>query len=224
MIDRLDSRQDGVGELPSIEQLREYRDLMVGIVRQQGRGVRYARMGERAPTRIGTEYMLPGAMTDWSIPDKKWRTQIMRERRYSASYREGEVELADNLSVIAGRLLVLESDSVRVGDMYETKRNLYRFGWNELLGVYEADVLPVQIILDAQTDMEIVANPASERVVVTFDHERTVAGTDPEESKGYYRYVNPMRDTESPWQAVTEVQMDGLLRRTDEYGQDLLEP
>lgn len=224
MIDRLETRQDGVGELPTIEQLREYRDLMVDIVRQQGKGIRYARMGERASTKVGTEYMLPGAVTEWSIPDKKWRTKILRERRYSASFREGDINLAEGLSMSAGRLLVLESDSVRMAEVYETKRNLYRFSWSEQLGLYEAEVLPVQIISDARTDMEVVADPARGKQLVTFDHERTVEGTDPEESRGYYRYINPMRDTESPWMRVTEDAMDGLLRRTDEFGRDLLEP
>ena len=88
MVNPFEYIPDGVGDdRPTIVQLKEYRDLMVDIVRRQGKGIRYARQGERARTRIGTEYLLPGSLTEWSEPDKKFRTKIMRDRLYSASFR-----------------------------------------------------------------------------------------------------------------------------------------
>lgn len=203
-------------DMPSIEQIEEYRDLMVGIVREQGRGIRVGRPGDRARTRVGTEYMLPGAHTEWSIPDKKFRTKILRERRYSASYRASVGEAAS-------RLIVLESDSVRVDDSFKTRRNLYRFGWHELMGVYEAEVLPVEIVCDARTDMELIETDFGLRATAMFDHERTIESLDDDKTAGYMRSINPMRDTESPWQAVTEVEFDGLLFRTGEFSRDLLD-
>lgn len=212
MTNRHEYDSSGVGELPDIDQLREYRDLMVSIVRQQGRGVRYARIAETAHTRLGTQYMLPMAVTDWSIPDRSGRTKVLRERRYSASFRE------ETLGTMTTRLLVLESDSVRIDDIYETRRNMYRFGWNPLVGIYEAEVLPIQVVSDARTDAEIVATQSKE--LVTFDHEHTVNSANPDETSGYFRYVNPFRETESPWQQVSDVEFDGLLQRTDEFGYD----
>ena len=109
MVNPFEYIPDGVGDdRPTIVQLKEYRDLMVDIVRRQGKGIRYARQGEQARTRIGTEYLLPGSLTEWSEPDKKFRTKIMRDRLYSASFRT-------DMGANAGRLLVLEGDSVRVG-------------------------------------------------------------------------------------------------------------
>lgn len=207
--------QWGMGaDRPTVEQIEEYHELMTEILHNQGRGVRLGRVGERANTRVGTEYLLPGAHTDWSIPDNKFRTHIERERRYSASYRK-------DMGEAAGRLLVLESDSVRVGDEYKTRRNFYRFGWHELMGVYEAERLPMNIISDARTDMELIAQAGGPALKVMFDHEYTVERREPNETAGYMRYVNPLRETVSPWETVSDVDFDGLLQRTDEYGRDM---
>ena len=217
MVNPFEYIPDGVGDdRPTIVQLKEYRDLMVDIVRRQGKGIRYARQGERARTRIGTEYLLPGSLTEWSEPDKKFRTKIMRDRLYSASFRT-------DMGANAGRLLVLEGDSVRVGDAYETRRNMFRFTWADPVGIYQAEVLPIRIISDAQTDAEIIQAPNGAKQLLALDHERTVNAAHPDVSPGYYRYINPLRDTESPWKPVTEADFDALTMRTDIYGRELLD-
>ena len=199
---------------PEIEQLMEYRALMIEIVRGQGRGIRYARFGERARTTPGTEYLLPGAMTEWSIPDKQYRTHIERERRFSASAR--------GVGELAGRLLVLESDSVRVGTLYDTKRSLYRFSWAEGVGAYEAEVMPIHIISGAQVDAEVVyKDPFGIQEVLVADHERTMELGDGENLE-YSRYINPWREHEYPWSQVTAAEFDGLLARTDDFGHAIL--
>lgn len=201
------------GITPYVEQCLEYRDLMVDIVRAQGRGIRRARYGERAHTRPGTEYMLPGAATEWSVPDRRLRTHIERERRYSASFRP--------IGAHAGRLLVLESDSVRDGLSYDTKRNIYRFGWDETKTIHEAEVLPISIVSGVQTDLEVLSNPFGGKGLIVADHERTMEQA-ADDGPGYFRYVNPWRESEYPWRCVDAADFDGLLARTDEFGRDLL--
>ena len=61
-------KTDGVGELPTVEQIEEFRTLMTDIMHSLGRGVRLGRMDEIARTRIGTEYFLPGAHTTKRSP------------------------------------------------------------------------------------------------------------------------------------------------------------
>lgn len=202
-------------DMPSVEQLIEYRDLMVSIVRGQGKSVRYARMGERARTRVGTEYMLPGTLTDSSIPDRKFRTHTLRERRYSASFRP--------IGAQAGRLIVLESDSALVSPTtYGTKRNIYRFSWAQETGVSESEVLPIEIISSTKTDSEVLPfEPYGIKEVLSLDQEHTAEAT--ADSGGeYQRYVNPFRQTESPWTLFNQVDFDGLLYRTDSFGRDFL--
>lgn len=63
MTDPFERQTNGVGELPTREQFEEYRELMTSIVRGMGRGVRVARIGERASTKLGTEYYLRSGPT-----------------------------------------------------------------------------------------------------------------------------------------------------------------
>lgn len=201
---------------PDVDQLMEYRDLMVDIVRQQGKGVRYARMGELATTRIGTEYMMPGTMTEWSIPNKKLETKVMRELRYSASLRR--------IGERAGRLLVLESDSVRVQpETFGTRRNIYRFSWDENGVVQESEVLPIEIYSSAQADAEVLhVEPYGIKDVLAIDMERTA-----EYGGEYTRFVNPATNYQEgsevdAWELVDAAGFDGLLYRTDIFGKEIL--
>lgn len=201
---------------PDVEQLLEYRDMMVNIVRRQGKGIRYARLGETARTRLGTEYMLPGAMTEWSIPGKDYRTHIIRDRCYSASFRP--------ISKCAGRLLVLESDSVRVRrNSFDTIRNMYRFTWGEEVGIYEAEVLPIKIISGAQTDFEILSKSGIDgmKELMIIDQERTAELAEQDDT-GYFRYINPWRQEEYAWNQVSAADFDMLLSRTDEFGRAVM--
>ena len=199
---------------PDVEQLMEYRDLLVDIVRQQGKGIRVARMGELATTRIGTEYFMPGTMTEWSIPNKQLETKVVRELRYSASMRR--------IGERAGRLLVLESDSVRAThvqpETFGTKRNIYRFSWNEDEEVFESEVMPIEVFSSAQADAEVMQfEPYGIKDVLSFDQERTA-----EYGGEYSRFVNPATNYQNDWEQVDEADFDGLLYRTDIFGKEIL--
>ena len=199
---------------PDVEQLMEYRDLLVDIVRQQGKGIRVARMGELATTRIGTEYFMPGTMTEWSIPNKQLETKVVRELRYSASMRR--------IGERAGRLLVLESDSVRAThvqpETFGTKRNIYRFSWNEDEEVFESEVMPIEVFSSAQADAEVMQfEPYGIKDVLSLDQERTA-----EFGGEYSRFVNPATNHQNDWEQVDEAGFDGLLYRTDIFGKEIL--
>ena len=196
---------------PGVEQLMDYRDLLVDIVRQQGKGIRVARMGELATTRIGTEYFMPGTMTEWSIPNKRLETEVVRELRYSASMRR--------IGEHAGRLLVLESDSVRVQpETFGTRRNIYRFSWGDDGTVFESEVMPIEIYSSAQADAEVLqAEPYGIKDILAFDQERTA-----EHGGEYSRFVNPATNYQSGWEPVDEAGFDGLLYRTDIFGKEII--
>jgi len=196
---------------PDVEQLMDYRDLLVDIVRQQGKGIRVARIGELATTRIGTEYFMPGTMTEWSIPNKQMETNVVRALRYSASMRR--------IGERAGRLLVLESDSVRVQpETFGTKRNIYRFSWGEDGEVFESEVMPIEIFSSAQADAEVMQfEPYGIKDVLSFDQERTA-----EYGGEYSRFVNPATNYQNDWELVDEAGFDGLLYRTDIFGKEIL--
>ena len=203
-----------LADVPDVQQLLEYRELLTQILITQGRVIRFARAGERARTQQGTEYFLPGAATEVSIPDSKFRTHTTRERRYSASFRE--------MGTHAARLLVLESDSVLLDQaMYDTRRNIYRFSC-DADGVYESEVMPIQIISSATVDAEVLeVEPFGIKEFLSCDQEHTATAT-AENGGRYHRYINPFRSTESPWEIVGQSDFDGLLRRTQEYGRALL--
>ena len=196
---------------PDVEQLMDYRDLLETIVRQQGKGIRVARMGELATTRIGTEYFMPGTMTEWSTPNKQLETKVVRELRYSASMRR--------IGERAGRLLVLESDSVRVQpETFGTKRNIYRFSWNEDGEVFESEVMPIEIFSSAPADAEVMQfEPYGIKDVLSFDQEHTA-----EYGGEYSRFVNPATNYQNDWELVDEAGFDGLLYRTDIFGKEIL--
>lgn len=200
---------------PDIEQFGEYRELLTSIVQAQGRGIRYARQEEKAKTRVGTEYFLPGAATEYSIPDRKMRIHTLRERRYSASFRP--------IGEHAGRLLVLESDSVLLPSAtYGTQRNIYRFMWDQSLGVVESEVLPVEIISSTHVDAEVLPiEPFGIKDVLSLDQEHTAHET-ADQGGEYQRFVNPFREKEYPWKQVNAVDFVALHDRTDDFGKALL--
>lgn len=223
MANQFEGWRDEPTSLPSLEQLYEYRDLMIDILHRQGRGVRHARVGERARTRIGTEYYLPGAFDEERVAGKHdaHPPRLERQRRYSASFREA-------VGDTAGRLLVLESDSVYLPavDSYTTKRRMYRFSWDdEWISVFQSEVLPIDIVSDARTDGEVLVDRrenGDDRLIVTLDHERTVESFDVDKTTGYHSDVNIWRSQENPWEPVSEAGFDGLLGRTDEYGREYI--
>lgn len=137
MSNPFETGSNGVGDTPEYDQIIEYRELMSDILHNLGRGIRRARVGERSPTRPGTEYFLPGAYDEERIAGKHdtHPPRLERQRRYSASFRQA-------IGFEAGRLLVLESDSVYVADVdsYTTKRRMYRFSWHdEPIGVFQSE-------------------------------------------------------------------------------------
>lgn len=195
----------------TIEQLLEYRDLMVRIVRGQGKDIRYSvHYGSKVRTRPNTEYLLPCALTEWSQPGYEGgKTRIERDRTYTASLRR--------MGEGAGRLLVIESESkLSSENTYHTSRNAYAFAWDTLVGVYEAKVLPTELFSSAQTDFEVVtADELGVSEIAIFDHENTAAST---ENGEYEVFENPFSDTK--WNAVSATDFAELVRRTTEYGRD----
>lgn len=199
-------------EQPSAEQLRQYRDLMISILHRMGRGVRHGRIDERAPTRIGTEYFLPGAHTECSEPNRDGIPHIERDNTYSASFRR--------IGTQAGKLIVLETRSELSEDKttYSTARNIFRFRWDELGAIIEAEVMPIETYSSAETDAEIMeANAAGEQRTLLFDHEETVADSHDGE---HFSFVSPLRETESPWMTVSADDVSKLHERTAVYGED----
>ena len=188
---------------PDVEQLLEYRELLIDILHRQGREIRYA-LGagdEARHMRAHTEYLLPKSLVEWSVPKKDGETHIERDRTYSASYRR--------IGEYAARLLVLETDSVFVApDHYATTRNAYRFTW-DADDVSEAEKLPIEIVGKSHVSFAISpAGPVGVREVATFNAEQ--------DDDSFCRLVNPFSET--LWSPVSATDVDGLLRRTDEYG------
>lgn len=196
-------------DLPDLDQLMQYRDLMVGIVRNQGKGIRYAREGEVANTHFGTDYMLPGLLTEWSDLDDKLRSRILRDRCYSASFRP--------LGEKVGRLLVLETDSELVNPTtYMTKRNMYKFSFAEHVGVFEASVLPNEII--SRSQFAFIGTPDRSHGIkdlLIFDQEESSANA---ENGMYERYINMFGEPGNTWAQVGQEDFTNLIERSTDYG------
>lgn len=179
--------------LPYVEQLTDYRDLMIELARAAGRGVHVS------ARRPGVEFMMPGSVTTWSQPDLQGRIHIEEDRQYSASFRA--------LSEAACRMLVIESKSLLLpeGDRYRTYRDIFRFTWGEEVRALDADMISVEILSSAA--VEGVFDPQADRLPVTFK-----LGT----LDGGQATLRMMEHC-----PVTEVGMDCLLSRTDSFKQAL---
>lgn len=112
-------------------------------------------------------------------------------------------------------LVQLRNGRCQIGDY------VYRFGWDETKTIHEAEVLPISIVSGVQTDLEVLSNPFGGKGLIVADHERTMEQA-ADDGPGYFRYVNPWRESEYPWRCVDAADFDGLLARTDEFGRDLL--
>lgn len=180
---------------PHVEQLEEYRDLMVDTARSVGKGVRVL---ARYP---GAEFMIPGGMTEWSEPDRKGHIHIEHDRQYSASFRE--------IGDAAFRLMVIENESWLLPgkEKYLTYRNMYRFSWNGDAQVVDSQVLGIEIISSAK--VEGVFDPGADKLPVMLQVSRTDDGQEP------FRMMEHLM--------VDEVAFDCLLERTDSYQRDLLD-
>lgn len=206
---------------PSFDQLIEFRQTLTDIVRAQGKGVRIARLGEIATTRLGTEYMIPGAYTEFSPQSKsdKGYPRTERMRRISASFRP-------SLGSLAGRMTVRDSEDVYLSDIdsYLARRRSYRFEWDKSGQVTLSEVLPVDIVSDARVDgeAEIRVDENGPKAYLIADHHRTVSGLNPDKTSGYHSDINPFRQQDSPWDYATETDVDVLLSRADEYGRDMI--
>lgn len=211
-------KTDGVGELPTVEQIEEFRTLMTDIMHSLGRGVRLGRMDEITRTRIGTEYFLPGAYTDLTTITREGRLydRTERETRISAS-------LSPALGERAERLLILSTHIQYMSDIdaYNSRRGMYKIDYDVVpIGVFRSQVLPIESVSDARTDGEIVSG--GKKTLLTLDHERTVEGGDPDRSSGYHSDINPFRTTDDPWETVTREDFAALIARTEQFGRDRL--
>ncbi len=125
-------------DAPTIEQGEACIELMQAAVRSVPPGE--AKVTRRFP---GKAFLLPGAVTEWSVPDRKFRRHIEHDRHYSALVRYGDV---------ARKLVVLETESwfQPEGDQYYTERNMYRLEWDGA-AMRDAQVLRTEILSPATT-------------------------------------------------------------------------
>lgn len=176
---------------PTLEQLGEYRDLMIDTTHEAGKGVRVF------ADKPGTEFIIPGSMTEWTRPDRKMRTHVEHDRNYAASYK--------TLGETARRLLVLETESwLTAGGLeYLTLRNMYRFSWDEDGPVTEAQAFKWEIISRSNVEAEVLPYPIKDVMMMEID-----------------RVGEPFRFMEH--ELVDEVAFDCLLDRTDLFRRDIV--
>ena len=198
-------------ELPAQDQLNEYVELIRDITHSVGRGVKRRRAtravgsGDTITDVSNKEFWLPGTLTHWSAPDAQLRTQQERSRTYSVSY------LSARLGQGARQLVVLEHDSIRFTDhagkaKYHTNRNMYRLNWLTDGTVTHAKMIRGEIVSNAVVDATVRGTEIDE-ANLWLDHEET----DPD----LFRFFEPME--------LSDVEFDSLLRRTDEYGQAIVQ-
>jgi hypothetical protein len=180
---------------PTPGQLEEYRELIIDTTHEAGKGVRVF------ADKPGTEFIIPGSMTEWTRPDRKMRTHIEHDRNYAASYK--------TLSDTARRLLVLETESWLTSGKhnYLTLRNMYRFSWEKDGAVTEAQALKWEIVSRSNVEVELLPYFAKDVLAMEIDR------TDDAESA-------PFRFLEHA--LVDEVAFDCLLDRTDSFRRDIV--
>lgn len=141
---------------PSVDQLEEYRDLMIGIVHAMHKGVKVT---ARFP---GTEFILPGSFTEWSEPNMDGHVQIERDRTYSASYK--------HIGMGAHKLIVLESESALLPNRqrYTTHRRIFRFGWANST-VLDSQATHTEIISDTNSAISLVGKDKKPVIVSEID-------------------------------------------------------
>jgi len=215
------SLQDG----PTVAQLLEYRDLLIDVLNRQGRSVRRkVHYGKNAPNvRERTEYLIPRTLEEWTEPQgEEQRTLVERDCAYVASFRRMG-EGAARLVVIEHQNALIDSPEYSEEDgayqmvkKYNTNRRRYRFSYNDLVGVYEAEVNESQIISSPGSDGEIIsADPLGVTDIAVFDHENTVAHSP---DKEYATFDNLFSD--NPWARVSADDFAELVARTRQYADD----
>ena len=192
MIDRFSSERKG--ELPTPEQLEEYYELLRHTLHTIGRGIR------RTSNYPGKEGLLPG----W-LDTLDGDSESLRQRSYAASMRRlGETGAALAVAENDHTLLPNPQGGVR---WYSTFRALYKFTWDNRIGVYESRARVFDIISPARSDAEVLPRRADDAAILALDHEQTAPDT--------FRY-------DHGWLAVYDSDVDGLLRRTEEYSEGLI--
>ena len=193
MIDRFSSERKG--ELPTPEQLEEYYELLRHTLHTIGRGIR------RTSNYPGKEGLLPG----W-LDTLDGDSESLRQRSYAASMRQ--------LGETGATLAVAENDHTLLPNpqggvrWYSTFRALYKFTWDNRIGVYESRARVFDIISPARSDAEVLPRRADDAAILALDHEQTAPADT-------FRY-------DHGWLAVYDSDIDGLLRRTEEYSVGLI--
>jgi hypothetical protein len=176
-------------DAPTPEQVEEYHELLRDISHAMHRGTR------RTMRFPGSEFILPGALTDWVEPEKRVGALIERDRNYTLGYK--------NLGDAAHKLVVLETESVLLGtDRYITHRQMFRFEWSNE-GMYDAQAKKVEIVSLANGELTVLPEVATSIGVGEID-----------ETCEPFRYMEDV--------LVSEADVDCLLYRTERYGKDLL--
>lgn len=193
MIERFSA--DRRGELPTPEQLEEYYELMRHTLHAIGRGIR------TTSNYPGKEGLLPGFLDTLDAD-----SESLRHRSYAASmHRLGETGATLAVAENDHTLLLNPLEGVR---RYSTLRALYKFTWDERIGVYESRARVFDIISPARIDAEVLPRRADDAAILALDHEQTAPADT-------FRY-------DHGWLAVYDSDVDGLLRRTEEYSEGLI--
>ena len=148
----------------------------------------------------GKEGLLPGFLDTLDAD-----SESLRHRSYAASmHRLGETGATLAVAENDHTLLLNPLEGVR---RYSTLRALYKFTWDERIGVYESRARVFDIISPARSDAEVLPRRADDAAILALDHEQTAPDT--------FRY-------DHGWLAVYDSDVDGLLRRTEEYSEGLI--
>ena len=191
---------------PTVEQLQEYRNLLVDVLHRQGRDIKYsAHYSKDAHVRANTEYLTPRTLTEWTEATDDIPSQIERDRAYCASVRRmGEGALRMIVVEHENQLTAVpeegsESGELQMTEVYVTERRQYLVAYNPLVGTYEAQVGQLHKVTNAKSESELVF---MDELTETNDEERR------EEVD------------EVVWRDATAADFDELIERTRQYADD----
>ncbi|NCU38361.1 hypothetical protein EOL96_04880 [Candidatus Saccharibacteria bacterium] len=188
-------------EGPVIEQGEELVSLMYDTLGMINKDVK---IPKRYP---GKAFLLPGSVTEWSRPDAKDRVKIVHDRTYSASVRH----VGDG----AKKLIMLEFEAWYRSHTHEyySERNMYRVEWRGA-EMIDAQVLRQEMISPAQATGVAVPNLFRDDLVMEIVDEQRFDDNGVTIPPRSYRYLS--------YDLLTEVDLDSLLDRTQQFQGDLV--
>lgn len=198
------------------EQLDEYVGLMREIVSGVGKGVRRARrkrmVGEGQTEVVDVsmrDAYLPGSLLEAAANRNDLGEEVtVRQRWFSA------LHLRQELGFDASRLAVIEIDAVRVAygdeDYFHTMHRRYRFDWYDLPG-------ETRTIKSEVTTMEDLTKTTPGGMRADLVPRKLLMDAEADEQAGAHTYRRMLKPAN-----VSELDFDKLLRRTQDYGDELI--